>query len=254
LLALGTLALSATVSTAVQAQAPAVDPAATAILKRMTDYMGSLKEFSVHTQNTIEDLLSPGERIDIEVSATVTIKRPNKLLTERRGDLVSQNFYYDGKTLTLYDPTLKVYATEPAPGTLPGVLDYARETLGLVIPASDLVYPNAYDLLMKDVTAAKLIGKTTIGGVKCDHLLFRRGRGFPGLRRGRQAAAAVKLVVTDTGTRAAQRHDDDPRLQGGTGRGRCEVHVRAAQRGPVDRVHAPPRERFVQPLMPGART
>jgi hypothetical protein len=114
------LALSATVSTAVQAQAPTVDPAATAILKRMTNYLGSLKEFSVHTQNTIEDLLSPGERIDLEVSATVTIKRPNKLLTERRGDLVSQNFYYDGKTLTLYDPALKVYATEPAPGTLPG--------------------------------------------------------------------------------------------------------------------------------------
>ena len=151
-----------------------MDPAATAILKRMTDYLGSLKAFSVHTQNTIEDLLAPGERIDLEVSATVTVERPNKLLTERKGDLVSQNFYYDGKTLTLYDPSKKVYATEPAAGTLEGMLDYARDTLGLVIPASDLVYPNAYELLMKDVTAAKVIGKTVVGGVKCDHLLFRR--------------------------------------------------------------------------------
>jgi len=200
-LALGALSLSSIISMDVRAQAPAVDPAATRILKRMTDYMGSLKEFSVHTQNTIEDLLAPGERIDLEVSATVTIKRPNKLLTERKGDLVSQNFYYNGKTLTLYDPTLKVYATEPAPGTLAGVLDYARETLGLVIPASDMVYPNAYELLMKDVSAAKVIGKTTIGGVKCDHLLFRRpGVDFQVCIADGKQPLPVKLVVTDTGT------------------------------------------------------
>jgi hypothetical protein len=42
LFALGALVLLATVSTEVRAQAPAVAPAATQILKRMTDYLGSL--------------------------------------------------------------------------------------------------------------------------------------------------------------------------------------------------------------------
>jgi len=51
--ALGVLALSVTVTTPVRAQTPAVDPATTQILKRMTDYIGSLKQFSVHTQNTL---------------------------------------------------------------------------------------------------------------------------------------------------------------------------------------------------------
>jgi len=199
-LALGALALSATVSMEVRAQAPAVDPAATRILKRMTDYMGSLKEFSVHTQNTIEDLLAPGERIDLEVSATVTIKRPNKLLTERKGDLVSQNFYYNGKTLTLYDPTLKVYATEPAPGPLAGVLDYARETLGLTVPVADLVYRNAFPLLMQDVTFAKVVGKAVISGVKCDHLIFSRpGVDFQVWVADTGKPLPYKYVVTDTG-------------------------------------------------------
>ena len=55
-LAVGVFALSATVSTEVRAQAPAVDPAATRSPQRMTDYLGSLKQFSVHTQNTPEDL------------------------------------------------------------------------------------------------------------------------------------------------------------------------------------------------------
>ena len=171
--ALGTLALAATPMEAI-AQAPAVDPAATRILKRMTDYVGSLKQFSVHTQIDLEDLLVTGQRIDEDIAASVTVSRPNKLRAERRGGLVDQAFYYDGKTLTLYNGSANVYATEPAPKSVPELLDYTREKLGLVMPVSDLVYPNAYALLMQDVTFAALIGKSVIGRMKCDHLLFSR--------------------------------------------------------------------------------
>src|SRR5512136_567365 len=175
LFAMLALALVASLPAApARAQAPAVDPAATKILKRMTDYVGSLKQFSVHTQNTLEDLLDTGQRVDLEVSADVIISRPNKLRAERLGDVISQIFYYNGKTLTLYNPSDKVYATEPAPATIEGALDFAREKLGLTVPVADLVYRNAFPLLMQDVTFAKVVGKAVIGGVKCDHLLFSR--------------------------------------------------------------------------------
>jgi hypothetical protein len=152
----------------------AVDPAATQILKRMTDYLDSLKQFSVHTQNTVEDLLESGQRIDVDVSANVTVSRPNKLRAEREGELLDQVFYYDGKTLTLHNPTDKVYGSEPAPATIEEMLHYASDSLGLIIPAADLVYQNAYPLLMQGVTSATVVGKTVIKGVVCDHLAFRR--------------------------------------------------------------------------------
>ena len=197
---LGVLALSATVCTEVQAQAPAVDPAATKILKKMTDYLGSLKQFSVRTQNTLEDLLDSGHRVDFDVSANVIVSRPNKLRAERKGDVVSQIFYYNGKTLTLYNPSDKVYATEPAPGTIEGVLDYARESLGLTVPVADLVYRNAFPLLMQDVTFAKVVGKAVIGGVKCDHLVFSRpGVDFQVWVADSGKPLPYKYVVTDTG-------------------------------------------------------
>jgi hypothetical protein len=203
LFAFAVLALSATVIPEVRAQAPAVDPAATKILKRMTDYLGSLKQFSVHTQNDIEDMLDSGHKVDYEVSASVVISRPNKLRAERKGDLADQVFYYNGKTLTLYNPADKVYATDPAPGMIEETLTYAREKLGLVIPVSDLVYPNAYPLLMQGVTLATVVDRSMIGGVKCDHLLFSR----PGVDFQVWVAAAgkplpYKYVVTDTGTPA----------------------------------------------------
>ena len=201
--ALGVLALWATLATEARAQAPAVDPAATKLLQRMTDYLASLKQFSVHTQNTLEDVLDSGHRVDFDVSADVIISRPNKLRADRKGDLLNQVFYYDGKTLTLYNPSDKVYATEPAPGTIEGVLGFARETLGLDVPVSDLVYRDAFPLLMQDVTFAAVVGKSVIGGVKCDHVVFSRpGVDFQVWIADSGRPLPRKYVVTDTGTPA----------------------------------------------------
>ena len=165
LLAVGLFAFSAVAAAELRAQAPAVDPAAVKTLKRMTDYLGGLKQFSVRTQNTLEDWLESGHRIDLDVSASVTVRRPDRLHAERKGDLVDQVFCCDGKTLTLYNPSDKVYAAEPAPGTIEDLLDYVRESLGLIVPAADLVYRNNFQLLMQDVNLALVIGKSFIGGI-----------------------------------------------------------------------------------------
>jgi len=203
LFALGALGMSLMAPTQVRAAAPAVDPAATRILKRMTDYLGSLQQFSVHTQNTLEDLLDSGQRIDVDVSASVIVSRPNKLRAERKGDVLDQVFYYDGKTLTLYNPSDKVYATVPAPGTIEKTLDFARESLGLIVPAADLVYRNAYPLLMHEVSSAIVVGKAVIGGVTCSHLAFRRpGVDFQVWVADGGKPLPCKYVVTDTSTPA----------------------------------------------------
>jgi hypothetical protein len=203
LFALTALVVAAAMSVEARAQAAGVDPAATQILKRMTDYLGSLQQFSLHTQNTLEEELDSGQRVDFDLSASVIVSRPNKLFAERRGDVSSQIFYYDGKTLTLYNPSDKVYATEPAPGTIEGVLDFARESLGLIIPVADLIYRNNFPLLMQDVTFAVVVGKAVIGGVKCDHVLFSRpGVDFQVWVADSGQPLPRKYVVTDTGTPA----------------------------------------------------
>ena len=199
LFVLGALALAAG-SPVVAAQSSAVDPAATRILERMTDYLGSLKNFSVHTQVTIEDLTDRDHRIDLDVSARMVIDRPNRIRAERRGEPVDQTFFYDGQSLTLFNPGENAYATEPAPEKIEDLLDYARDSLGLIVPAADLVYRNAYELLMQDVNYAAVIGKTVIGGVTCDHLLFSRpGVDFQVWVADGDKALPCKYVVTDTG-------------------------------------------------------
>ena len=201
--ALGMVALLAAVSTDALAQTPAVDPAAVQMLKRMTDFLDGLQQFSVNTHSMIEELHVSGHRVDRDLAASVTVKRPNRLLAARTGGLMDQRFFYDGRTLTLYNSTEKVYATKEAPATIEKMIDFARETIGILLPSADLLYRNAFPLLMQDVTLAVVVGKTVVGGVKYDHLLFSR----PGVdfqvwvAEGKQPWPA-RYIVTETGTPA----------------------------------------------------
>ena len=172
--ALGVLILLVNVSTDARAQAPAVDPVAVQTLKRMTDFLDGLQRFSVNTQSIIEEMHSSGHRVDYDLLANVTVKRPNKMRAQRTGELMNQRFLYDGKTLTVYDPTKKVYATKTGLDTIEEMITFARETAGVLLPAADLLYRNAFPLLMQDVTLAVVVGKGVVGGVRCDHLLFSR--------------------------------------------------------------------------------
>jgi hypothetical protein len=169
------LLLGAALPQAASAQPAGIDPQATAILKRSLDYVGGLKAFSVDTTSTIEAVLTSGQKLQFTNAATATVERPNRLVARRKGDVVNQVFYYDGKTLTLSNPDQKVYATVAAPGTVEATLDFARTSLDIIVPAGDLLYRNAYEMLMADVKSGFVVGKGVVAGVRCDHLAFRNG-------------------------------------------------------------------------------
>ncbi len=193
--------LNQIVITEPQQQNPKVDPKAVEIFRDAMDYLKNLDQFSVKAQNTLEDLLESGHRVDLEISSTVIISRPNKLHTERHGENFDQMFYYDGEALTLYNPSDKVYATETAPATIDEMFHFVRDNFGLLTPASDLIYSNAYSLMMKDVNFAQLIGKEMIGKVQCYHLLFSRpGVDFQIWIAENGSPLPYKYVVTDTST------------------------------------------------------
>jgi hypothetical protein len=168
-----TIAAVAGFSVALQAQPAGIAPEAQRLLKASTDFLASQQQFSVDTRITLEVVLKSGQKIEFNHTASQSVKRPNKLRSERTGDLVNQVFIYDGKSLTLHNPQDKVYAQVAAPDTLESMYEFARTKLDIVAPASDLMYRNAYDILMDGVTDGFVVGKAVIEGVRCDHLAFR---------------------------------------------------------------------------------
>jgi len=157
----------------VRAQWDGIDPAAVARLESATDFLAAQKAFTVDTESTLEAVLETGQKIEFGFVIALAVERPNKLRAERQSDLLDQAFFYDGTALTLFNPDEGVYATVDAPPTIEGMLDFAREKLDIVAPAGDLVYPNAFEILMEDVTTAFVVGEGMVEGVRCDHLAFR---------------------------------------------------------------------------------
>ncbi|MGB2816868.1 MAG: DUF2092 domain-containing protein [Burkholderiaceae bacterium] len=155
------------------AQSDKIDPQAVKLLKAATDFVASQKALAADTRNTLEVVLTSGQKIQFAHTAKVSMQRPNKLRAERTGDLVNQVFYYDGKSLTLSNPAERVFATVAAPGTVEEMLEFARTSLDIVAPAGDLLSRNAFDILMTDVTSGFVVGKGVVEGVRCDHLAFR---------------------------------------------------------------------------------
>jgi hypothetical protein len=155
------------------AQAGDVDPDALALLRKSTDYLAATKQFSLVTDASIEVVLPDGQKLQFGQRISATVQRPNKMRADRVGELITETFYYDGKTLSLNLPQQKYYATAAVPPTLDAMLDMARDKLNVLAPGADLIYSNAYQRLTEGLTSAYIVGKAVVEGARCDHIAFR---------------------------------------------------------------------------------
>jgi hypothetical protein len=150
-----------------------VDPAATAALKRMTDYLATLPAFSLDTSNTLDVILDSGQKIQFDSATSFTAQRPNMFFGKRHGDIIKQDFFYDGKNLTLSNPDSNVFAVVAAPATIDETLDFIANELDMVAPGADLLHKDAVQRLTGNATNGIIVGQSIIEGRTCDHLAFR---------------------------------------------------------------------------------
>ncbi len=149
-----------------------IDPQATAIVRRMTNYLGSLPAFAVTADSMTEVVLTSGEKAQEFARSDVAMQRPNQLRSDRHGPLADLSFIYDGNEIMLEGHRQNVYAVTQAPHDLDDALDEARDRLGIEAPGADLLYTDAYDGLMRHVRSGRYLGRSAIRGVVCDHVLF----------------------------------------------------------------------------------
>ncbi len=156
------------------AQDNAVEPEAQQILRKMSDYLSSLKQFTFQGDITTDVILFSGQKLQNSGSIDISIRRPNRFYLTRKGNYVDQAFYYDSKTLTLLGKKVNFYASIDALPTIEETLDKAIEEVGLIAPGADIIYQNTYGVLMEDVESGFYAGLSTIQDVECHHLAFRK--------------------------------------------------------------------------------
>ena len=149
-----------------------IDPKVDQILRQMSEYLESLKAFTFRTENTTDEIALAGSKLQFGQTVDIYVRRPDRLRANAEGDLANQQFYYDGKSITLFNKDKHVYTTLVAPDGIESALEYAQNAFEINAPLSDLIYHDAYRVLTKDVHSGHYVGLHRVRGVQCHHLVF----------------------------------------------------------------------------------
>jgi hypothetical protein len=165
----------ATDSGTVESAAGEIDEEAVAVLKRMTDTLAALDEFSL-TMETGFDVTQPnGEKLEFGSLRTASVRRPDSAhfsFAKRSGE--GGELVFDGTDIWAYDRRDNVYATIPQPGDIDAALDFATTDLGIPVPVSDFFTADPSISLASGVLAARDLGPSTIGGRAGRHIALRK--------------------------------------------------------------------------------
>jgi hypothetical protein len=152
---------------------PPIEAKADQVLRQMSEYLNSLEQFTFHTENSVDTLLSSGQKVQLGRAVDVFVRRPDRFRANVKGDVLNQELFYDGKSITLFGKKVNYYATMEAPPNIEAAMDHAMDSFGLVAPLADLIYRNSFDILTEDVQSGFYAGLSTVLGVECHHLAFR---------------------------------------------------------------------------------
>jgi len=146
---------------------------AKALLKAMSDYLGSQQNIQLTFDSAIEVITPELEKIQFTNSGEATLSRPNRLHAHRIGGYADVTLFFDGKTVSVYGRHVNSYAQFDGPETVDQLIEALRAGHGVALPGADLLRTDVYGLLVADVQEAKYLGRGVIGGRECEHLAFR---------------------------------------------------------------------------------
>jgi hypothetical protein len=154
---------------ATQALAP---PTSQQVLRAMSETLQAAERMSFHVELNFDDVLEDGQKVQFAGAATVKLRRPNGLSIDYRDDLSAKRLWYDGKSLTLYDPGPGVYASSAAPPDVAQAVDQFERDYGLFLPLSEIIIENPHERLLAVARLGRYLGIHDVDGTACHHVAF----------------------------------------------------------------------------------
>jgi hypothetical protein len=180
-----------------------IDPEATRALVRMGSYLRTLKDINLRARVTREEVMLDGQKTQRVSDVEVTARRPNRLRVTVRDDRQPRNFYYDGKTFTLFAPSNGFYAQADAPATIGELSDRLEEKFKIQLPLVDLFRWGTDDANLAALTSAIVLTPNKVDGVTVDHYAFRQdGADWQLWVQEGEHPLPRKLVITTTSDEA----------------------------------------------------
>ena len=150
-----------------------IDPRAEEVLRSMSAYLGGVREFGMSVEETVDEFLDGGLRVQLSNLRRFGVRRPNRLAGDVQGDTEQRSVWYDGEKITLLDKVHNVYGVlSGVPATIDETLDYLAVTYDVILPVADLLYSDVFKALLPGVRTGTYAGLHSVRGAGCHHLVF----------------------------------------------------------------------------------
>lgn len=156
-------------------QAAGPEPAeAKDILLRMAGYLAKMPKFTVTVSDNYDTLQESGQKIEFGEKRKISLSRPNGLrveIEENHGE--KHLFFYDGKDMTVFNPSQNVYAQTAKAGGIDEAVVYLLKDLHMRLPLAALLLSRFPTEIENRTQALDYVETTSLHGVPCHHLAGR---------------------------------------------------------------------------------
>src|SRR5688572_24953267 len=152
----------------------AIDPKADEWLRKMSKTLSEAKSFSFEANDSHDEILDTGQRVQFGKQVKVLVRRPNALAATVNGDLQEMQYVYQGTKLAVLNRKENCYALQDVPDNIDAMFDFLAERFGITAPLSDLCFADPYKAMTGRTRSGAYLGLHQVNGVKCHHLAFRQ--------------------------------------------------------------------------------
>lgn len=140
------------------------------LLRRMSEKLGQAKNLSFKVDRKLDAALVEGLNVPENAQIEISVSRPGRFMAKSDSKDNARKVFFDGQNLTIYDETMKVYATAPVAGTIDEAVAKIDEKYGFTPPLAEFILSDPYAALGKQIKSKAYKGKENIAGVECHHL------------------------------------------------------------------------------------
>jgi len=140
------------------------------LFRQMSEKLAEAKKLSFKVDRKLDAALLEGQNVPEHAQIEISVSRPGKFLAKSESQDTVRQLIFDGENLSVYDQTMKLYATVPVPGTIDELVTKINEKYGFTPPLAEFILSDPYQALSPRIKSKAYKGKETVGGVDCHRL------------------------------------------------------------------------------------
>jgi len=166
------------------------------LLRQMSEKLAQAKKLSFKVDRKLDAALVEGRDIAENAQIEISVSRPNKFLAKSDSKENVRHIFLDGHNISIYDETMKLYATVPVPGSIDEVVAKVDEKYGFTPPLAEFILSDPYRALGQQIKSKSYSGKENVAGVECHRLTLSADVADSELWIGTADLLPRKLVAT----------------------------------------------------------